>query len=121
MAVRIGNGSSAEIAAAFTDNTTRSRATHERERLLAAERAERDAPAAARAEAEAANRARSEFLAVIGHELRTPLNAIVGYAELMEMGIRGPVTAQQAEDLRRIQTSQRHLLGLINEMLNRRD
>ena len=86
-------------------------AAAERERLLAA--AERS-----RAEAEAANRAKSDFLAVMSHELRTPLNAIGGYAELMEMGIRGPVTPQQAEDLRRIQASQRHLLGLVNEVLN---
>ena len=86
-------------------------AAAERERLLAAAEM-------SRAEAEAANRAKSEFLAVMSHELRTPLNAIGGYAELMEMGIRGPVTAQQAEDLRRIQASQRHLLGLVNEVLN---
>ena len=86
-------------------------AAAERERLLAETEA-------ARAEAEAANRAKSDFLAVMSHELRTPLNAIGGYAELMEMGIRGPVTPQQAEDLRRIQASQRHLLGLVNEVLN---
>ncbi|HEV8237362.1 MAG TPA: ATP-binding protein, partial [Gemmatimonadaceae bacterium] len=72
----------------------------------------------ARREAETANRSKSEFLAVMSHELRTPLNAIGGYAELMELGIRGPITAEQQADLSRIQQSQRHLLGLINGVLN---
>jgi signal transduction histidine kinase len=72
----------------------------------------------ARDAAEAANRAKSEFLAVMSHELRTPLNAIGGYVELMEMEIHGPVTPEQRTDLERIQKSQRHLLGLINEVLN---
>jgi signal transduction histidine kinase len=68
--------------------------------------------------AEAANRAKTDFLRAMSHELRTPLNAIGGYAQLMELGIRGPVTQEQQEDLARITRSQRHLLSLINDILN---
>ncbi len=59
--------------------------------------------------AQAVARAKSDVLAVMSHELRTPLNSISGYAEIMEQGIHGPVTAQQRIDLARIQQSQLHL------------
>ena len=112
------DGTVARIVAHGTDVTAAVVARQEVERLLASsEQARRDAESA-RAEAEAANRTKSEFLAVMSHELRTPLNAISGYVELLDMGIRGPVNEQQRADFARIQTSQRHLLGLINEVLN---
>ncbi|HEX6069723.1 MAG TPA: CHASE domain-containing protein [Longimicrobiaceae bacterium] len=72
----------------------------------------------ARDEARHANQAKSEFLASMSHELRTPLNAIMGYAELLDLGIHGPVTPDQRKALDRIRRSQVHLLGLINDILN---
>jgi signal transduction histidine kinase len=72
----------------------------------------------ARAEAEEANKAKSDFLATMSHELRTPLNAIGGYTDLILAGIRGPITDAQKTDLERINRSQRHLLAVINDILN---
>jgi signal transduction histidine kinase len=77
-----------------------------------------EAERVARAEAEAANRAKMDFLATMSHELRTPLNAIGGHAQLLEMGIHGAVNDAQTDALVRIQASQAHLLGLINDVLN---
>jgi signal transduction histidine kinase/DNA-binding response OmpR family regulator len=74
--------------------------------------------AQARAAAEEANRAKSEFLARMSHDLRTPLNAIGGYAQLVEMGVQGPVTELQREAMGRIVRAQEHLLTLINDILS---
>jgi signal transduction histidine kinase len=68
--------------------------------------------------AETANRAKTAFLGALSHELRTPLNAIGGYVELLDMGLRGPVTAEQHADFARVKTNQQHLLVLITQLLN---
>ena len=112
------DGSRSGVIAHGVDITEHVEARREIERLLTESERARQEAEAARAEADAANRAKGEFLAVMSHELRTPLNAIGGYAELMELGIRGPITEQQRADLERIQQSQKHLLGLINQVLN---
>ena len=97
----------------------------ERERLLAeseaaraeAERAWRSAEAE-RARAVEANQAKAQFLASMSHELRTPLNAIGGYAELLALGLRGPLGEAQREDLARIRRANQHLTGLVTDILN---
>lgn len=73
---------------------------------------------AKRAEAEEANRAKSEFLAVMTHELRTPLNAVIGYAEILNEDLTADGRGELAEDAARITGSARHLLGLIDQILN---
>lgn len=67
--------------------------------------------------AETANRAKTAFLGAMSHELRTPLNAIGGYIDLLDMGLRGPVTEGQRLDFARVKTNQQHLSLLITEIL----
>ena len=87
---------------------------HARQAVEAA-RAEAEA---ARREADAANQAKSAFLATMSHELRTPLNAIGGYAQLLALGIRGPVTDAQRNDLDRLRRANEHMAGLVDAVLN---
>ncbi|MEO7822839.1 MAG: ATP-binding protein [Gemmatimonadaceae bacterium] len=68
--------------------------------------------------AETANRAKTAFLGAMSHELRTPLNAIGGYIDLLDMGLRGPVTPQQRADFARVKSNQQHLTLLITEILS---
>lgn len=88
----------------------------EREARLLAEGALREAQIA-RDIAVRADTTKTQFLAAMSHELRTPLNAIGGYVDLLAMGLRGPVTAEQAADFQRIKASRDHLLRLINDVL----
>jgi signal transduction histidine kinase len=81
------------------------------------ERAETDLAAARRA-AESSSRAKSRFLAHMSHELRTPLNAIIGFSELIKTGMWGPLNARYREYAGDIFNSGKHLLQLINEILD---
>jgi signal transduction histidine kinase len=89
---------------------------------LAEELARRGALAAENARlfraAQAASRAKSQFLATVSHEIRTPINAVMGYAELLEMGLGGELSEKSAEYVGRIQGSSRHLLSLVNDVLD---
>jgi signal transduction histidine kinase len=72
----------------------------------------------ANSELESASRLKSEFLAHMSHELRTPLNAVIGYTGTLLMRLPGPLTAGQEKQLKTIQSSARHLLSLINDLLD---
>ena len=96
----------------------RVRAEEERDRVLAAmERLNREL-ADRTVEAEAANNAKSEFLATMSHEFRTPINAIIGYTDLLEAEVTGPLSDAQKAQLQRIRVGSRHLMGLIEDVLD---
>ena len=73
---------------------------------------------AAKEEAERANRAKSEFLSRMSHELRTPLNAVLGFAQLLEQDTANPLAATQRERVQELMRGGRHLLSLINDVLD---
>jgi PAS domain S-box-containing protein len=68
--------------------------------------------------AQAADRIKSAFLATMSHELRTPLNSIIGFTGIMLQGLAGPLNQEQRKQMSMVQTSSRHLLALINDVLD---
>lgn len=90
------------------------------DRILAEKelRSKNDELALAKEAAEAGSRAKSDFLANMSHELRTPLNAIIGFSDIMINGQTGPLTDEQDEFVHDIGNSGKHLLTLINDILD---
>jgi signal transduction histidine kinase len=68
--------------------------------------------------AKAADRIKSAFLATMSHELRTPLNSIIGFTGIMLQGLAGPLNPEQKKQMTMVQNSSRHLLALINDVLD---
>ncbi len=127
--VRDPQGQRTEILSVGTDITARLQAEEEVRRLnedlqrhaeeLERRVAERTTElAAARDRAEAADRLKSAFLATMSHELRTPLNSIIGFTGIVLKGLAGPLTAEQNKQLDMVRASARHLLNLINDVLD---
>jgi len=91
----------------------------EKVRLATAELAEQNELLRRQAfQLEQASAAKSQFLANVSHELRTPLNAIIGYTHLMLEGVSGALNASQNEKLGRVDSNARHLLSIINDLLD---
>jgi PAS domain S-box-containing protein len=120
--VRDERGQAREIMSIGTDITERKRAEQALRVLnktLELEVAARTSDLqAALLRAESADRIKSAFLATMSHELRTPLNSIIGFTGIMLQGLAGPLTAEQSKQLGMVRNSSRHLLELINDVLD---
>ena len=111
-------GSKVPVEGPITEVNDLSRALAEAARLADQRAVERDAATRHEREAEAANRAKSEFLTQMSHELRTPMNGILGFAQLLDIRKFGELTPKQREYVAHITASGRHLLDLINDILD---
>lgn len=100
---RDADGRVREILSVGSDITARKQAEAEREK---------------RHRAEEADRIKSAFLATMSHELRTPLNSIIGFTGIMLQGLAGPLNAEQTRQLDMVRSSARHLLALVNDVLD---
>ena len=116
------NGNPVAIATTERDITERKRAEQEVRDLnttLEQRVTERTAElAAAKDRAEEADRLKSTFLATMSHELRTPLNSIIGFTGIILQELAGPINAEQRKQLEMVRESSRHLLALINDVLD---
>ncbi|MFT3830264.1 MAG: PAS domain S-box protein [Opitutaceae bacterium] len=106
----------------FIDITERQRAEHE-VRLLNESLEHRVADRTreleqANAKLQELDRLKSEFLATMSHELRTPLNSIIGFSAILRQGMAGPLNTEQLKQIEMVHGSARHLLGLINDLLD---
>lgn len=103
----------------ITENKRAERALREMNEVLERRVAERTAALHVALErAESADRLKSSFLATMSHELRTPLNSIIGFTSIVAQGLAGPINNEQARQLGMVRNSARHLLDLINDVLD---
>jgi PAS domain S-box-containing protein len=120
--IRDANGKVIQVAAVSREITERKRAEEAiRELNASLERrvSERTAELAVALErSEAADRLKSAFLATMSHELRTPLNSIIGFTGIILQGLAGPLNPEQRKQLEMVRNSARHLLALINDVLD---
>ena len=112
-----GRLSNALLTAKLHEDAARKASALAHEAQLAAETARIEA-VTARDDAEAANRTKSAFLANMSHELRTPMNAIIGYSEMLAEEAEDAGVAEFIPDLNKIQSAGKHLLSLINDILD---